>query len=480
MGLFGFIDLPTRQLMGSNLAVAGNSPNALFRYALLAFLVVGWNLSAAQLALHVETPTDLVTTNRELTYSITVTNQSGLLYNNVVLNSSFNSAVTLVSATNYAGTVALEGTSIVFRTPTLTSVSNAVMQLVVQPQSAGMLTNTFQLVAIGVNEGTNVVTQVFAAEANLGVSLTTETNRLVTGDWNEFQVQVSNAGPEAANNVVVTNLLPAGAEFLSIKPASVSVAQSDTQLVYSAGSLALGSNAVFKVRLQVNNLGTNQVTASVAATDVSDPFADDNTTTNSLVVVAPQTNAISASFVSGQVFNPQTGLMEQKLRLTNGSGAAVEGARAILSNLNATIYNASGTNDGKPFVALIRPLAAGETSDLLLEYFSPERVPFGNPTVVPWGVPAYVPVAPSGGVEVAVSGWEKLPTGGFLVEFPAEPGKVYQLIYSDDVTYSNALRALPAITAPADRVQWIDEGPPKTRRHPADVSTRFYRVIEAQ
>ena len=150
---------------------------------LLALALLGCvELPAAQLNLGIQTTPTLVTLNRELTYSLTLTNSSGGLLTNVVVNSTFNSAVELVSTTNRSGTAALEGSVVVFRIPQLPSTSNVVMSLVIQPLSAGLLTNFFQLLALNINEVTNTVNTVFVAEANLGVSLRTETNTLVTGD----------------------------------------------------------------------------------------------------------------------------------------------------------------------------------------------------------------------------------------------------------------------------------------------------------
>ena len=45
-----------------------------------------------------------------------------------------------------------------------------------------------------------------------------------------------------------------------------------------------------------------------------------------------------------------------------------------------------------------------------------------------------------------------------------------------DPLVSNALIAPPAITAPANVVEWIDYGPPATTSKPASVTNRFYRV----
>jgi hypothetical protein len=37
--------------------------------------------------------------------------------------------------------------------------------------------------------------------------------------------------------------------------------------------------------------------------------------------------------------------------------------------------------------------------------------------------------------------------------------------------------ATPTVTAANNRVQWYDDGPPKTASKPASVSSRYYRVI---
>ena len=192
----------------------------------------------------------------------------------------------------------------------------------------------------------------------------------------------------------------------------------------------------------------------------------------------PQTNLLFATFGSGQGFNPQTGLMEQLIRMTNPGASAVAGGRIVFPDINERVFNAAGTNNGRPFVALTRSLNASESADLLIEYFTPTRTTFPNPVIEAWAVPAFVPQAPTG-VAVNFSQAKRLATGGLLLEFPSEPGRAYHVIYGDRVPFTNAWRALPAITATADRVQWIDEGPPKTSRRPDQVPARFYRIIEA-
>ena len=61
--------------------------------------------------------------------------------------------------------------------------------------------------------------------------------------------------------------------------------------------------------------------------------------------------------------------------------------------------------------------------------------------------------------------------------FPTTPGRNYTVVYSDNVLFSNAMIAPPSIEAPANRVQWIDYGPPTTTSAPTNATARFYRVF---
>jgi hypothetical protein len=72
----------------------------------------------------------------------------------------------------------------------------------------------------------------------------------------------------------------------------------------------------------------------------------------------------------------------------------------------------------------------------------------------------------------------KLPNGHMLIEFPSTLGQTYTVVYANDVTFSNAMIAPPAIIAPANEVQWIDYGPPTTWSDPTNSPARFYRVYK--
>jgi len=63
----------------------------------------------------------------------------------------------------------------------------------------------------------------------------------------------------------------------------------------------------------------------------------------------------------------------------------------------------------------------------------------------------------------------------FLIEFAATPNQVYHIQYSEDsLTWKTVT---PGVSNSATRIQWVDDGPPKTESLPSDRLTRFYRVV---
>ena len=65
--------------------------------------------------------------------------------------------------------------------------------------------------------------------------------------------------------------------------------------------------------------------------------------------------------------------------------------------------------------------------------------------------------------------------GGLLIEFRAVPGQEYAV----QDPHGDGWRTVPmTVRAAGNRVQWIDDGSPKTPSRPETVPLRLYRVIE--
>ena len=65
--------------------------------------------------------------------------------------------------------------------------------------------------------------------------------------------------------------------------------------------------------------------------------------------------------------------------------------------------------------------------------------------------------------------------GRLLIQFATTPGRRYAVEYSGDLGTWKA--AFPPVRAAGNRVQWYDDGPPKTESRPVGASSRYYRVV---
>src|SRR5213596_3524007 len=63
-----------------------------------------------------------------------------------------------------------------------------------------------------------------------------------------------------------------------------------------------------------------------------------------------------------------------------------------------------------------------------------------------------------------------LADGTFMIEFQSVPGQVYTIQYSDDLHTWKTVT--PSGKSDANRIQWIDNGPPKTESFPKQAARR--------
>lgn len=195
-----------------------------------------------------------------------------------------------------------------------------------------------------------------------------------------------------------------------------------------------------------------------------------------LTVVDPGPGRFRVAPLASSGFNRQTGLMQQRIRVENVGTNAVEAVRVMVRGGANGLQNAQGTNGAVPFVTLDEPLLPGETRDLWLQTFNPSRTPGPDPELS--GIEVPVP----GGFQpetrpVPIDRVVRDPDGTVRLEFPAQAGRRYVVRFGSGLRSRGQL-ALPVLTAAANRIQWLDWGPPLTPLPPAEASSRFYEVLE--
>lgn len=169
----------------------------------------------------------------------------------------------------------------------------------------------------------------------------------------------------------------------------------------------------------------------------------------------------------------QTGMLLQKLEFTNVGGAPGV-FRLWIKNIDPRIkvWNAKGTINGVPYIE-INNIVPGQRVTLTIEYWSPNRALIPTPefSLEPVIPEPTQPLTFSEAVQKRVVKAKD----GMLLEFNTKSGESYYIQYSD--TMSEWLTVYPAVQGTGGRIQWIDNGPPKTAKHPFQASGRFYRVM---
>ncbi len=461
----------------------------------VALLLAGTKLEAQSVGyfgLSVSSSASSILVSNSLTYTITVTNLVGFggsYLPDTVVSNTLPASVQFVSATpSLGGTYTIYGNSVVFDIGTFYNPAVAQMTLTVEPTAVGFITNMVvvavpPIYSVTNTAATNVVVQVtnIVVQSDLGVGITVPTTTIIANDLINYSVSVTNFGPDDAPGVMFTNTLPPGVILKGISPAQSGYTVASSNLIFNLGTLTSGTFTNFQFSIQPTNVGTLNFFASVGAAGITDPNLANNTASNSVSVISYLPGNLVAVTNSAQNVNQQNGLIEQSILLSNIGTNSVPAVRVVVTGLSNRLFNASGTNSGNPFVVYILSLGTNQSVSLLLQYSPRLGFPFTNSQLQAFAVPPPVltpPVVSSVSTSLNITHLVGMPNGDMILEFPSTLGRSYTIVYSDNVSFSNAMIAPPSIVAPANQTQWIDYGPPTTESAPASATARFYRVIQ--
>jgi uncharacterized repeat protein (TIGR01451 family) len=467
----------------------------------------GFGLSATPSA-------NAVAVSNSLTYTVLVTNLTGVAQTVTVSNILTGPFLLFSASVPGLGVIITNGNTVTFGFPMS---SNGVSQLgmTLAPTRAGNLTN---FVTVFGGDGSNtasarvvtLVTNVILSD--LAVGMTLPAAPVFANDWMVYGVSVTNLGPNSATNVLVTNMLPAGVGYIGVSPAMTRIG-AGSNVTFNLGILTNRAVKNLQLTVQPTNTGALPFVLVVSTNNVNDPNPANNSASNNLTVSAYPAGQLTAVTNSEQVYDSQDGLVEQSVLLSNIGTNAVVAARVIVTGLtNQQLYNAVGTNNGNPFVVYAAPLDTSQSANLLLQFSALSYFQVSNSSLSAVSVPMpdLTPPVAASGTNVNVSRCLKLTNGSprivgsVLLEWPSLTNRTYTVVYTSNLlstTYvtnyvpdtnspgvtnivittqsvfcTNWLKAVPSIVAPANRTQWIDYGPPATVSAPLNTTSRFYRV----
>ncbi len=126
--------------------------------------------------------------------------------------------------------------------------------------------------------------------------------------------------------------------------------------------------------------------------------------------------------------------------------------------------------------AQIHNLAPAESRVLTLEYYVSDHLTTPPVRYSVWSADAVNLTLPSTLTPMNIT-TNRYINGTFIIEFPTVDGYHYYVQYDRNPSFTNVLTVFPPVIGTGSRVQWIDDGPPKTISPPVNGS-RFYRVLQ--
>ena len=288
---------------------------------------------------------------------------------------------------------------------------------------------------------------------------------------------VTNQGPSDASGISLqlSEILPEGVTVDSINPANETIFADS---IWSVGNLAAGNSSSIIYYFQVPGTvtgGADLISSQATVNSSNEPLLNPEDDANSITtdIVSPSNTEIAGEDIK---LDFQTGLFKQVVTITNNNLGALPAFRVLVGGLpiGVTVANSQGDVLGNSFLLFNQALESGESIELTVEYLQADASGGFEPT---FEIELLDQVEnQSAGEGVEVDRCEVLENGDVLIEFPSQIGATYTIQYSQNGEAWN--NVVPDITAGGTRLQWIDNGPPKTISHPSGEKLRLYRVIK--
>jgi large repetitive protein len=330
-----------------------------------------------------------VTAGTDLTYTITATNTGPSDAQNVTVTDPLPAGTTFDSALSTQGSCS--GTTTVTCTlGTLLAGASATITLVVHVDPAApagsTLTNTATASSSTADpdptNNTATATTTVATQADLGVTKIPDQISVVTAGTDlTYTITATNSGPSDAQDVAVTDTLPAATTFVSVTP-SQGTCSGGPIVTCSLGTLAIGASATFTLVVHVDPIATGTIfnTATVSSTTV-DPNPGNDTASAANTIVVSADVAVTKTDTPDPV--PPGGFLTYTITVTN-TGPSDTPFVVLMDTLpNGTTLLLATPSQGScfagPFVTCpIGPVADGASATITLVVFVSSAVPDGT------------------------------------------------------------------------------------------------------
>jgi uncharacterized repeat protein (TIGR01451 family) len=297
---FGY-DWLSNDLNGSTLPVAFNTANLTANGSLGALLLHHHNAAGQRAQVVLLSPdgsaqgSDIAVSasaapgtpalNQNVTMTVHVVNNGPAAATGVTVTGTGPSSLQYVSDD---GGGAFDSASGIWTVGSLANGGSATLHITVKYTQSGPATMTFQVTSstpLDPNSANNLAIAAVNVPSSADLSVTKNVDKLSPGLENvTFTITVANAGPDTAYNVVVTDLLNSGFQFVSATPSAGSYNPANGQWTFA--SLGIGGTETLTLVAKVTTIGALSNTATVSSA-TADPSGANNQAVLNFATIQP-------------------------------------------------------------------------------------------------------------------------------------------------------------------------------------------------
>ena len=332
-----------------------------------------------------------VVVGQQAAYVISVTNNGPGPSSGVSLIETLPAGVTAIpgGSSSSQGIVQIFGNSVIVNLGDLSAGATATVRVEVLPDTVGTVTTTATATGNEIDPNTadnsvSIDTQILAS-ADLSLALEANSTQAVTDDSVIYKITLFNNGPNAATNVVVTNTLPDGVEFVSATGGVVPV---NGVLTFTPATIAAntGTFITITVRIPAGLSGSITDTASVKADEID--LVSSNNSQSLDIPVNPADLSVTLSPSAPTVAVGET--LTYTIVVTNNGPATAtnvvlkDGLPAGLTPIGTPTLSRPGTIEivGGVLTARIDSLESQAAAVLTIQVASPTSTILTNTVVV--------------------------------------------------------------------------------------------------
>jgi uncharacterized repeat protein (TIGR01451 family) len=243
-----------------------------------------------------------------ITYEVTVSNNGPELAENVVVTDTLPASLTYVSSSPAVGSCAHVAGVVTCELGDLAVGGSVLITVVVETEAVGEVTDFSPLNVVEVtsdteetdlennvdDEVTNIIEVLSLTFTDLEITKIDLVDPVVVDSDDPtalitYEVTVSNLGPELAENVVVTDTLPASLTYVSSSPAVGSCAHAAGVVTCELGDLAVGDSVKITIVVETEEVGKITDTSPLNVVEVSSDTDEVNLANN---VADEETNIV--------------------------------------------------------------------------------------------------------------------------------------------------------------------------------------------